>query len=134
MRISEAVNAKASDFNWEEGTVVVLGKGNRYRKCLARNGLVRQWFNEHESFEITKDGAQTMLKRLKAESGIPCNAHSFRRGFRVHQIKSGLSTRVVQALGGWQNITMVEQYSKSLSFDEALSLYRQVNGEQYQVN
>ena len=127
MRISEAVNIKASDFNWEEGTVTVLGKGNRYRKCLAGNGLIRDWFNEHDSLEVTKGGAQTMLKRLKAESSIVCNAHSFRRGFCVHQVKSGLSTRVVQALGGWENITMVEQYSKSLSFDEALNLYNQIN-------
>jgi len=50
MRISEAVNIKASDFNWQEGTVIVLGKGNRYRKCLARNDLVRQWFSEHNTF------------------------------------------------------------------------------------
>jgi len=41
-RLSEAVNIRAKDFNWEEGTVVVLGKGNHYRKCLAGNGLVRQ--------------------------------------------------------------------------------------------
>ena len=34
-RLSEAVNVKANDFNWQEGTVVVLGKGNRYRKALA---------------------------------------------------------------------------------------------------
>ena len=27
IRISEAVNIKTSDFNWEEGTVIVLGKG-----------------------------------------------------------------------------------------------------------
>lgn len=71
-----------------------------------------------------------MLKRLKAESGIQCNAHSFRRGFCVHQVKSGLSTRVVQALGGWENITMVERYSKTFDFDNALELYRKVNGGQ----
>ncbi|MFC1944606.1 tyrosine-type recombinase/integrase [Chloroflexota bacterium] len=29
MRRSECANVKASDFNWKEGTVVVLGKGNR---------------------------------------------------------------------------------------------------------
>jgi site-specific recombinase XerD len=128
MRISEAVNVKAEDFNWEEGTVIVPGKGNRYRKCLAGNGLVRRWFSVHHTFEITKIGAQTMLKRLKANSGIQCNAHSFRRGFCIHQVKSGLSTRVVQALGGWENITMVERYSKSLNFDEALNLYHQIGG------
>ena len=126
-RLSEAVNVKAKDFTWKEGTVVVLGKGNSYRKALAGNGIVREWFSTHDSFEINKGGTQTMLKRLKAETGMQCNAHSFRRGFCVHQVKSGLSTRVVQALGDWERITMVEHYSKSLGFDEALNLYRQIN-------
>ena len=86
IRISEAVNIKAGDFNWEEGTVIVLGKGNRYRKCLAGNGLIRQWFSKNDSFEVSKNGAQTMLRRLRVESGIPCNAQSFRRGFCVHRL------------------------------------------------
>ena len=59
---------------------------------------------------------------------MKCNAHSFRRGFCVHQVKSGLSTRVVQALGGWETIAMVKNYSKSLTFEEALELYHKVNG------
>jgi integrase/recombinase XerD len=127
-RLSEAVNVDAKDFDWQEGTVVVLGKGNRYRKCLAGNGIVREWFSAHDSFEISKGGTQTMLKRLNAETGIQCNAHSFRRGFCVHNVKSGLSTRVVQALGGWETISMVERYSRSLSFEEAFRLYQRVNG------
>jgi integrase/recombinase XerD len=130
MRLAEVINAKASDFNWNDGTVTVLGKGNKYRKALAGNGLVRQWFSEHDSFELNKGGAQTMLKRLMAETGIQCNAHAFRRGFAVYQIKSGLSTRVVQALGGWEQISMVERYSRSLTFDDALQLYEQVNGSE----
>ena len=77
-RISEAVSMRAKDFDWNEGTVIVLGKGNRYRKALAGNGIVKQWFSQHNSFQIAKGGAQTVLKRLKAERGIQCNAHSFR--------------------------------------------------------
>ena len=42
MRLSECANVKTSDFNWDEGTVVVLGKGNRFRQCLAGNGVVKQ--------------------------------------------------------------------------------------------
>ncbi|MBT3364014.1 MAG: hypothetical protein HN929_06245 [Chloroflexi bacterium] len=42
MRLSEAVNVEAKDFNWQEGTVVILGKGNRYRKALPSNGIVRK--------------------------------------------------------------------------------------------
>ncbi len=126
-RLSEALNVKAKDFNWEEGTVIILGKGNRYRKALSGNGVVKQWFSKHDSFGLNKGGVQTMPKRLKTETDIQCNAHSFRRGFCVHLVKSGLSTRIVQALGGWEQISMVEEYSKSLSFDEALSLYRGIN-------
>jgi integrase/recombinase XerD len=125
MRVSEAINVKAGDFN--DGTVVVLGKGNKYRKCLAGNSLVREWFSHHDSFEITRAGVQTMLKRLAKDTGIHCNPHSFRRGFAVHQVKQGLSTRVVQVLGGWENIAMVEKYTKSLSFEDALSVYRSMN-------
>ena len=128
MRISEAINIKTSDFDWDEGTVTVLGKGNCYRKCLVGNGLVRQWFSEHDTFQISKGGAQTVLKRLAKETGIHCNPHSFRRGFCVHQVKSGLSTRVVQALGGWETLDMVEHYSKSLTLDDALSVHHKVNG------
>ncbi|MFC1978885.1 tyrosine-type recombinase/integrase [Chloroflexota bacterium] len=125
-RLSEAASVKTQDFNWDEGTVIVLGKGNRYRKALSGNGIVKAWFTEHDSFEINSSGIQTMLKRLTKESGIKCNPHSFRRGFAVYNVKSGLSTRVVQSLGGWETISMVEKYSKSLSFEEALNLYRRI--------
>ncbi len=67
-----------------------------------------------------------MLKRLAKETGIRRNPHSFRRGFCVHQVKSDLSTRVVQTLGGWEQLTMVEHYSKSLTFDDALSIYHKI--------
>jgi site-specific recombinase XerC len=64
MRLSEAANIQASDFDWEEGTVIVLGKVNRYRKALAGNVTVRDWFTKHDNLEITADGISTMLKRL----------------------------------------------------------------------
>jgi integrase/recombinase XerC len=127
-RLSECANVKAKDFDWTKGTVTILGKGNRYRKALAGNGLVKKWFNEHDSFEISRAGIMTMLRRLSIETGIKCNPHSFRRGFAIHNLKSGLSTRIVQSLGGWDSIVMVERYSRSLSFDDALEVYRSVNG------
>jgi len=63
-------------------------------------------------------------------TGIHCNPHSFRRGFAVHLVKSGLSTRVVQSLGGWETIAMVERYTRSLDFDDGLQPYKQVNGSE----
>ena len=127
MRVSEAANVKAKDFNWNEGIVIVLGKGNRYRKALAGNGIVQDWFTKHDSLEITLDGIQTMLQRLGQATGIQCNAHSFRRGFCIHNVKSGLSNKVIQSLGGWESPDMVSHYAQSLTFDEALKIYKSMN-------
>ena len=127
MRLSEAASVKTKDFNWSEGTVIILGKGNRYRKALAGNGVVREWFSKHDSLEITAHGISTMLKRLVKATGIHCNPHSFRRGFCVHNVKSGLSNKVIQSLGGWETPSMVSHYAASLTFDDALSLYRLAN-------
>jgi len=127
MRLSEAASVKAKDFNWNEGTVIILGKGNKFRKALAGNGVVRDWFTKHDSLGITADGISTMLKRLGYVTGIHCNPHSFRRGFCVHNVKSGLSNKVIQALGGWESPDMVSHYAASLTFDDALKLYNVVN-------
>ncbi len=118
MRLSEAANLKAKDFNWAEGTVVILGKGNRYRKALAGNGIVRDWFTKYDSLGLTSLGIQTMLHRLRQTTGIKCNAHSFRRGFAVHNVKSGLSNKVIQSLGGWGTPDMVSHYAASLTFED----------------
>jgi site-specific recombinase XerD len=126
-RLSEAVNVKAKDFNWEEGTVVVLGKGNRYRKALAGNGIIREWFSTHNSFEIDKGGVQTMLKRLKSETGIQCNAHSFRRTFASNLHLADLDVEHIMRLGGWDNLEMVLRYTQSVKFEDSLRLYQQIN-------
>jgi len=128
MRRSEVANVQAKDFNWEEGTVLVLGKGNRYRKALAGNGIVKDWFTNNDSLGITSYGIQTMLRRLEQTARIKCNAHSFRRGFCVHNVKSGLSNKVIQSLGGWETPEMVSHYAASLTFEDALELYHKANG------
>jgi len=130
MRVSEIASVKAKDFNWKEGTVIVLGKGNRFRKALAGNGIVKDWFSKHDSFDISIYGIKVMIQRLSHETGIKFSAHALRRGMAIHNLKQGLSTRVVQALGGWETITMVERYSANLQFEDALKLYQRVNGSE----
>jgi len=76
---------------------------------------------------MTDYGIQTMLLRLGKKTDIHCNAHSFRRGFCVHNVKAGLSNKVIQALGGWEEPDMVSHYAASLNFDDALKVYRAVN-------
>jgi site-specific recombinase XerD len=125
-RLGEVVGIKDTDFNWDKGTVTVIGKGNKQRKAPFTNEtgeMLKEWFSEHETFELNRSGIQTMLTRLQKETGITCNAHCFRRGFAIYQLKRGLSTRIVQSLGGWESITMVERYTEQLSQDDALEQY-----------
>ncbi|MFC1865715.1 tyrosine-type recombinase/integrase [Chloroflexota bacterium] len=89
---------------------------------------MREWFTKHDSMEISSHGIQTMLIRLGKATSIHCNAHSFRRGFCVNNVKSGLSNKVIQSLGGWETPDMVSHYARSLTFEDALSIYRNVNG------
>ena len=58
---------------------------------------------------------------------IQCNAHSSRCGSCVLNVKLGLSNKVIQSLGGWETPDMVSHYAASLTFDDALVLYRVVN-------
>jgi len=92
--------------------------------------MVREWFSNYESLGVTPRGIQTMLQRLGHTTGIRCNAHSFRRGFCVHNVKSGLSNKVIQSLGGWETPDMVSHYAESLTFEDALQVYRDMNGTQ----
>jgi len=70
MRVSEVASVKAANFDWTEGTVVVLGKGNRFRKALAGNGIVRDWFRDHDSLEMSLNGIKTVLRRFGEDTGI----------------------------------------------------------------
>jgi site-specific recombinase XerD len=124
MRLSEAMKVRSSDFDWEGGTVTVLGKGSKYRKCLFGREYITAWFQAHDSLDIGIEGIKTLLRRLGSECRMKCSPHAFRRGFCTDLLRSGLSTRVAQSLGGWEDLEMVERYSKSLSFEDALEIYR----------
>jgi len=125
-RLSEIAGIKARDFDFNKGTVTVIGKGNKQRKApftTATGEMLQQWFSEHDTFELSSEGISSLLDRLEEKTGIICNAHCFRRVFAINQVKQGRPTRIVQKLGGWESITMVERYTEQLSQDDALEQY-----------
>lgn len=71
-----------------------------------------------------------MIQRLSHESGIKFSAHALQRGMAIHNLKKGLSTRIVQFLEDWESIVKVEKYSRSLSFEDALQVYNNINGSE----
>ena len=110
-----------------QGRILDLSLSEEGKHDLLAASSVLVLPSQHDSFGIGTRGIKAMIQRLSKETGIKFSAHALRRGMAIHNLKQGLSTRVVQALGGWETITMVERYSAKLQFGDALSLYRNVN-------
>jgi len=126
MRLSEIVQVNKDIIDWSQQTVTVVAKGNKEVRYAFRDvdGLVKRYFASNETLGLNANGVKTMLQRLGQSTKIKCNAHAWRRGYAIEQVKRGLPTKIVQVLGNWESIAMVERYTRNLSFDDALALYR----------
>jgi integrase len=74
-------------------------------------------------WDTNKDGIEEMLKQIKAKTGLPCNAHTFRRTFASILAKGGVDSLHIMRLGRWESMAMVERYTQSVRFDDSLKLY-----------
>ncbi|UCC90755.1 MAG: site-specific integrase [Dehalococcoidia bacterium] len=134
MRLSEITNIQLSDFDWDSLTVTIIGKGNKQRRApftgrtaeLLQNYLAENHNSGANIWGINHYGVQTMLKRLGEGVGIRCNAHTFRRGFACNLHRKGLSTLDIMHLGGWEDLSMVLRYTRSITFEDCLRHYRQL--------
>ena len=134
MRLGEFTNITMLDIDWDSYTVTVIGKGNKQRRApfTERTAKMLQAYlaDNHSGngniWGMTAYGIQDMLKRLSQETGIRCNAHSFRRGFACNLHRKGLSTLDIMHLGGWSDLSMVLRYTRSITFEDCLEHYKRV--------
>ena len=136
MRLNELVNIQSCDIDWEEKTIIIWGKGSKQRKApftdrsakLLR-GLISQNGTGANIWHIDYRGVETMLKRLKNRTGLPCNAHTFRRTFASNLHRAGLDVEHIMRLGGWESLDMVLRYTRSVKFEDSLRLYRSLSND-----
>ena len=72
---------------------------------------------------MTRRGIQSMLKDYHEKSGLPCNAHTFRRTFASNLHRKGVDVEHIMRLGGWETLEMVVRYTKSVKFEDSLKVY-----------
>ena len=101
-RLSEVANIGNEDINWDD---------------FPPKGGSNVW-------GITRSGIALMLRRLKRETGIACNAHAFRRAWTIESIKQGVNLLDVQVLGGWESLDMVRHYAREVNAEDAISRYK----------
>ncbi len=134
LRLSELANIEAHNIDWQNRLIKVRCKGNKegYAPFGERTeSLLRQWLQEHKNgdgrlWDINFWGINAMLRRLMSKTGLPCNAHTFRRTFASILAKRGIDSLHIMRLGRWESIQMVERYTRSVKFEDSLKLYSSI--------
>lgn len=144
LRISELVNLKLVDINFDEGMLRVLGKGKKERivpfHSFARTVLSRYLEEARRKFKkpidyvflnnrgkkITERAIEQILQKTYSdvmESNKKVYPHLFRHSFATHLLQRGANLRVIQELLGHANLSTTEKYT-SLNFSDLLNVYK----------
>jgi integrase/recombinase XerC len=131
VRLSELTAVKIGDIDWKEHTIKIMGKGRK--EALAPFGpltdrYLKAWLDEYDPnngnvWGLNNWGVISMLRRLKKETGLPCNPHTFRRTFACLLRKAGLDTMTIKDLGRWESLEMVQRYTRTITFQDNLKFY-----------
>lgn len=133
LRLSELANITPEDIDWQSRTVRVIGKGNKEGYApfgSSSEQHLKAWLQEYNPkahapiWGLKSRGIQYMLEYLAEETGLRCNPHTFRRTFACLLRKAGVDTMTIKDLGRWESLEMVQRYTRSVSFNDSLKLYR----------
>lgn len=134
LRLSELAAIKNEDIDWERRLIKVKCKGNKEAFAIfgaTTEKYLKEWLvqyspNGDSIWGTNINGVEEMLKQLKAKTGLPCNAHTFRRTFACILAKRGIDCLHIMRLGRWESISMVERYTRSVRFEDSLKLYKSI--------
>lgn len=133
LRLSELINLKWSDIEFEAGFIRVTGKGNKQRLVpigeYAREALSRYLvekprrpagaggaviFQNRTGKRFSRVGLWKVVKGLVRRAGIlkRVTPHTFRHSFATHLIEGGADLRMVQEMLGHADISTTEVYTK----------------------
>jgi len=144
LRLSELVNLNQNDINFDDGTISVMGKGNKERvvpvgsfaskaitKWLALRKNIKNLTYENKILFLSQNGKkltpraiQYRLKFWAIKQGMPENIHPhlLRHSFASHLLQSSQDLRAVQELLGHANISTTQIYTH-LDFQHLSKIY-----------
>ncbi len=133
LRISELVNLKVNDIDFQECYVRVFGKGKKERivpiadvalkylniyiadyRNLILNGTISDYlFISNNKTNISRQGFFKILKKEVNRAGISKNVspHVLRHSFATHLLSHGANLRIIQELLGHEDISTTEIYA-----------------------
>jgi integrase/recombinase XerD len=134
MRVTEVVNLKLTDVDWERGEVLCRSKGERSRRiplAIARAVLAEYvqtarplladslspdvLFLNHRGKKLTRQGVWLIIKETAQLAGISTEVtpHTLRHSFAKYLVSSGEDLRRVQELLGHANLSTTQVYKQA---------------------
>ena len=132
MRVGELVSIKVKDINIEEGTILILGKGNKERithfgeyakdilllyledgyKKLNKNNLEYLFIN-NKATKLAERGVRDILNNIIKETDLSkhISPHMLRHTFATHLLNEGCDILSVQKLLGHESISATGIYT-----------------------
>ena len=132
LRVSELINLRLSRINFEEGYMLIEGKGNKERVVPVSPramDLVNLWLEQRAMLNIADDASDILflnrrgkrltrvmifyiVRDLAERAGInrKISPHTLRHSFATHLLEGGANLRSIQELLGHESLTTTELY------------------------
>jgi len=134
-RISEALNLKIRDIDWQKKEAMIIGKGNKQRKLYFTNlslECIRDYIKkrgykgkfifvaENKRNRWRRNDAQRNFRNYCKKLGCPDNltAHIIRHSFATILLKKGISLGHIQVLLGHTDVQTTSRYYLGILSDE----------------
>jgi len=138
LRVSELINLKIGDINFDEKLLLVKGKGSKYRwvpfndisknymlqyRDTVRHKWVQETFNEYfflnaKGNKLTRQAINFKINEYVKGKGIQkkISPHMLRHSFATHLLFNGADIRFVQELLGHSDISTTQIYTYITNF------------------
>jgi integrase/recombinase XerD len=134
LRVSELINLKISNLDFNEGFIKVIGKGNKERLIPIGAAAIKYiniytdnirnhiklpteysdiLFLNRRGKQLTRVMIYVIIKELAEKIGLnkSISPHTFRHSFATHLVEGGADLRSVQQMLGHESITTTEIYT-----------------------
>lgn len=142
LRLSELTGLNLIDIDWQQGSLIVTGKGQKQRRVpfgKNANKALKDWLKaralivaaDEEAVFISKRGTrisnssvQQRIKKWALKQGLDASLypHMLRHSFASHLLESSRDLRAVQELLGHANLSTTQIYTH-LDFQHLASIY-----------
>lgn len=143
-RVAEVGNVKISDIDFNNRTLLVIGKGNKERRVYFTERCKRAILNylkdrkDSESYlfisnrfpyeKLNNRGYQVIVNKMKEKAGLEreLTPHIFRHTFATNALKSGMRPEVIQEILGHSDVGITLKVYAKLAQSEVEHSYRKL--------